>query len=299
MNMEYYGYSNDRSWEVKLELQGSRITKGRQRTRVQRMSEEAAITYLLELHADNFQLRIKSSDNLYYDTKGDGTCGYRAIWQAQQRALIPIAERVGSPRDINYEDAADRGARIVWMERLLVNRTPHIDQYRIQAYIQWLRTSDTDPPNWHWFSNYYRGQSRWLGNHDCYEAAVTLIPMAIFTKIDRSEEHQGIFQLSSHSLAYELGRFAGPNLVKIVEASNYIGLSPGHFNSLPSSVLDKQRLRSCVRYVVRAIKARQGTGHIPSWALPQRFSPSASHECPYIYTLYRMMLKSEVMHSGS
>ena len=249
------------------------------------MTEEAAISYLLALHADNFQLRIKSTDNLYYDTKGDGTCGYRAIWQAEQRAILPIEERVGSPGDISYEDHTARAARIVWLERLLVTRTPPLDQSKLQAYIQWLRTSDTESPNWHWFPNYYRGQSRWLGNHDCYETALELSPMAIFTRIDRSEEHQGIFQLSSHSLAYELGRFTGPNLVKIVEASNYIGLSPGHFYLLPSSILDVQRLRSCIRDIVRAIKARQGNGHILSWASPQRFSPPVAHECPYIYTL--------------
>ena len=100
--MDYYGYSNDRLWEVKLELQGTRITKRRQRTRVQRMPEEEAITYLLALHADNFQLKIKSTDNLFHHTKGDGTCGYRAIWQAEQRAAIPMADRVGAPRDISY-----------------------------------------------------------------------------------------------------------------------------------------------------------------------------------------------------
>ena len=194
------------------------------------------------------------------------TCGYRATWQAEQSVANPMADRVGAPRDISYKDNIDRVARIAWMKGLVTNLAPPANQSQLQSYIQWLRTSDTDPPNWNWYAHYCRGEQRWLGNHSCYETAATLSPMAIFTRIDRSEEHQGIFQLSSHSLANELGRFTGPNLVKIVEASNYISLTPGHYYLLPSSMLDVQRLQSYIRYIVRAIKAWQGNGHIPSWS---------------------------------
>ena len=133
--------------------------------------------------------------------------------------------------------------------------------------------------------NYSRGEQRWLGNHSCYETAATLSPMAIFTMIGRPVDHQAVHELSSHSLSYELGRFTGANLVKIVDASNYVGLTPGHFYLLPSSALDAHRLRSCIRYIVRVIKSKQGNGHIPSWSLPQRFTPPVEHDCPYIYTL--------------
>ena len=99
----YYGYSADRLWEVKLALRGSRLVKRRQIAQVRRLPEEAAITYLLALTADNFELKIKSTDILFSATEGDGTCGYRAIWQADQRARIPIGDRVGSPIDISYK----------------------------------------------------------------------------------------------------------------------------------------------------------------------------------------------------
>ena len=43
--------------------------------------------------------------------------------------------------------------------------------------------------------------------------------------------------------------------MKIVDASNYVGLTRGHFYLLPSSMLDAHRLRSCIRYIVRVIKS--------------------------------------------
>ena len=72
----YYGYSDGRIWEVKLDLQGSRVVKRRQIAQVRRLPEEASITYLLALYADNLQIRIKSTEILFYDTEGDGSCGY-------------------------------------------------------------------------------------------------------------------------------------------------------------------------------------------------------------------------------
>ena len=48
--MEYYGYSDDRSWKVKMEFKGSRLVKRRQRARVLSMAEEEAVTYLLTRH---------------------------------------------------------------------------------------------------------------------------------------------------------------------------------------------------------------------------------------------------------
>ena len=143
-------------------------------------------------------------------------------------------------------------------------------------------TSDVDPPNWNRYSNYCRGEQRWLGNHSCYETSDKLSPMAIFTMIDRPVDHQAVYELSSHSLAYELGRFTGANLVKVVDASNYVGFTPGHVYLLPSSMLDIHRLRSCIRYIVRVIKSRHGNGHIPSWSLPTTVY-TAGRTCMSIY----------------
>ena len=50
---------------------------------------------------------------MYYETKGDGSCGYKVVWQATQQALVPIIEdRVDAPVDIRYKDDTDRLARI-------------------------------------------------------------------------------------------------------------------------------------------------------------------------------------------
>ena len=135
---------------------------------------------------------------------------------------------MGVPIDIRYKDDTDREARITWMEGLVANLAPPANQSRLHTYIQWLRTSDVEPPKWNWYSNYCRGEQRWMGNLSCYEIAVKLSPMAFFTMIGFPVDHQTVFQLSSHSLAHELGRFTGPNLVKKVEASNFTGLSTSH-----------------------------------------------------------------------
>ena len=72
---DYYGYSHDRAWEVKMELQGSH----RQRAQVFRLSEDDAVTYLLTRHAAIFKLEIEFTGKMYSDTQGDGSYEYRAV----------------------------------------------------------------------------------------------------------------------------------------------------------------------------------------------------------------------------
>ena len=88
--------------------------------------------YLLIRQAAIFKLQIKSHNKMYSGTKGDGSFGYRAVWQAEQRASIPIADQVGAPADIRCKDDTDRLARINWMEDL----PPPANQDRLNAYIQ-------------------------------------------------------------------------------------------------------------------------------------------------------------------
>ena len=145
---DYYGYSHDMAWEVKMELQGSRLVKRRQRAQVLRLSKDDAFTYLLRRHAAIFKLKTKSTDTMYYETKGDGSCACRAVWQAAQRALVPIVDRVGSPVNIRYKDDTDRLARIRWMEGLVANLMPPASHAKPHTYIQWLRMSGKNPPNW-------------------------------------------------------------------------------------------------------------------------------------------------------
>ena len=52
-----------------------------------------------------------SEEAMSKDTKGDGSCGYKAVWQAEQQASIPIADRVGAPVDIMYEVLYDQYCR--------------------------------------------------------------------------------------------------------------------------------------------------------------------------------------------
>ena len=59
---EYFGYSDDRSWELKVKFQGSRLVKRRQRVQVISLAEDAAVTYLLTRHAATFKLKIISNN---------------------------------------------------------------------------------------------------------------------------------------------------------------------------------------------------------------------------------------------
>ena len=68
-----------------MEPQGSRIVKRRQRAWVLQLIEDAAVEYLLKYPPEMFRLKIQSTDAMSIDTNKDGSCGYRAIWQASQR----------------------------------------------------------------------------------------------------------------------------------------------------------------------------------------------------------------------
>ena len=75
-----------------------------------RLPEDEAVEYLLTRHI--FELKIESTDEMYDSTKGDGSCGFTAIWQASQRAAIPISDREDAPVDVNYADDDGRAERI-------------------------------------------------------------------------------------------------------------------------------------------------------------------------------------------
>ena len=136
---------------------------------------------------------------MYSDTKGDCSYGYRAVWQTEQRVSIPIVDRVGAPVDIRYKDDTGRLARITWMVGLVVYLPPPANQASLHAYIQWLRTSDVNPPNWNVYDQYCRGEQRWLATHSCYEIASELSPIAVFEMNGRPVDHKAVFMLTSHS----------------------------------------------------------------------------------------------------
>ena len=140
------------------------------------------------------------------------------------------------------------------MEGLMADLRLPANQDMLHVYIQWLRTSDVNPPNWHFYDQYFRGEQRWLATHKCHERATMLSPMAIFEMSGRPMDHNAIFVLTSHFLTLEPDRFTGTHRMTIAEASNYIGISTSHYNMLPSSNLDAHRLRSCICNIVSVIK---------------------------------------------
>ena len=89
--------------------------------------------------------------------------------------------------------------------------------------------------------------------------------------IGRPVEHKVVYEFINHSLALELRRFTGTDLLQIASASNYLGFSSRHFYMLPLWNLDEHRLRSSINGIVKVIKSRRGNGHIPSWIPPLSF----------------------------
>ena len=69
---------------------------------------------------------------------GDGSCGFRVVWQASQCAFVPILDRVGAAVDISYGDNFERLERIRWAEGRVEDLPPHANQARLHTYIQWL-----------------------------------------------------------------------------------------------------------------------------------------------------------------
>ena len=67
------------------------------------------MTYLLDIEENIFQLHIKSTNILYSSAIGDGSCGFRALWQADKRAAIPSHLRATTPiKDLDYNVPSQR-----------------------------------------------------------------------------------------------------------------------------------------------------------------------------------------------
>ena len=83
--------------------------------------------------------------------------------------LVTILESFGTPVAISYKYDTDRLERIRWMEDLVINLPFSLNQAKLHFYIQCLRTSDVNSPNWDDCENYYRGEQRWMATHMCYD----------------------------------------------------------------------------------------------------------------------------------
>ena len=89
-----------------------------------------------------------------------------------------------------------------------------------------------------------------MGKEMCYNMAATLTPVAIFTMVGHPVDNNAAYELTSHSVAYELTRYTSSAILQLDRDSNYIGFSERHFHMLPSSNLDEHRLLACVRSMI-------------------------------------------------
>ena len=94
-----YGYSTDSLWEITMSLEGDWENRRNHISRIRNtaITEEKAVTYLLAIPENIFQLHIKSSDILYSSTIGDGSNGFRALRQASVVARVPAHLREATP----------------------------------------------------------------------------------------------------------------------------------------------------------------------------------------------------------
>ena len=60
------------------------------------------------------------------------------------------------------------------MEGLVVDPPFPVNQARLLTHIEWLRTSDVNPPDWDNYDQYRRVKLRWMGNDMCYNMAAML-----------------------------------------------------------------------------------------------------------------------------
>ena len=58
-----------------------------------------------------------------------------------------VSIRVSALLDVSYANDTDMLARIRWMEGLVVGQPSPANQARLLMYIEWLKTSDVNPPD--------------------------------------------------------------------------------------------------------------------------------------------------------
>ena len=83
-----------------MSLEGDRENRRNHISRIRNttITEEKAVTYLLAIPENIFQLHIKSTNILYSNTNGDGSCGFRALRHASIRAGVQIQRK--QPRQL-------------------------------------------------------------------------------------------------------------------------------------------------------------------------------------------------------
>ena len=283
-----YGYSSDSLWEITMCIPGDRDTRRNHFAHIRNLgtSEDQAVTYLLDIEEKIFQLHIKSTNILYSSTIGDGSCGFRALRQADKRAAIPSHLRATTPiKDLDYNVPNQRLDQISWVQNIIDASSPSADIANLRIYNEWLKIPDLPLPGVRDRSSYnrtHRGMNGWMATNDCHALASTLPYIGLFTIVGHAILNKATYLFYSNSKTKHHGIYPGKVLVDLAESGNYIGFSQIHFYLLPSRLSDEQRLRSAVLDIVRNVRARAGDGKRPAWSFTHNHSPP--QECIFPYS---------------
>ena len=180
-----YGYSTDSLWEITMTLPSDRVCRRQLTSHIRNMAitEEEAVSYLLAIDENIFQLHIKSTNILYASTIGDGSCGFRALRQASIRAEVPIQLRsVTTIPDVDYTNEPQRTAQIAWTQSIIDGSAVSADISTLRIYQRWLQTPAATVRNAS-YSSHHQGVSAWMSTNDCHNLAATLPYIGLFTMV--------------------------------------------------------------------------------------------------------------------
>ena len=122
-------------------IQWTKVSTEKYKSACPRPYGREAVEYLVSRPFPIFKFRIKSTGEMFNGTEGDGSCGYKAVWQALQCARISFTGIEDAPVGVDYSDAAGRLEKIRWVEGLLVNLPILANQARLCTYIRLFRLS--------------------------------------------------------------------------------------------------------------------------------------------------------------
>ena len=178
-------------------------------------------------------LNIKSTEIRSSSTTGDGSCGFRALRQASERAAIPVHLRDNMPiRDMDYDDKLEREAQIGWAENILNTSAPYADLSTLHTYVEWLKIPDVPCPGVTDRSSYERlhwGVNGWMATNDSHALAATLPYIGLFTIVGSAILNKATYLFFTNSKTIHHGNYPGSVLLDLVNSGNYTGFPQVHF----------------------------------------------------------------------
>ena len=185
--------------------------------RNQAISEEKAVTYLLEIPEKILKLHIKSTDILSRSTIADGSCGFRALRRASKGAAIPVHRR-----DEDIYNKTERAAHIAWTETIIRTSAPNADISTLRMYVEWLTCQSRASRIGHGMRNSTAVMDRSWHINDFYSLAATLPHIGLFTIAGSAILHKATYIFHTNSKTYHHGPYPGSVLLDLVESSYYI-----------------------------------------------------------------------------